>query len=136
LIDRTEHAEVIEANKQRIELNKELYRKRQAIVEHLFGIIKSHPIAIGWDFYYIMTKKSIKHASADFGLIFTAFNLRRIFNLIDKNILKKYLRVLACFLSLVSKHFKSLYVFVIYFDSIPNLKISVSIIPSNRLCLN
>jgi len=111
-----------------------LYRKRQAIVEHPFGTIKRHPIAIGWNFYYIMTKKSIKHASADVGLIFTAFNLRRIFNLIDKNMLKKHLRVLACFLSLVSKHFKSLYVF--YFDTIPNLKISVSVVPSNRLYLD
>ena len=131
LIERTEHAELIEANKQRIELNKELYRKRQAIVEHPFGIIKRQ-----WDFYYIMTKKSIKHASADVGLIFTAFNLRRIFNLIDKNMLKEYLGVLFGFLSLVSKHFKSLYVFVFYFDTIPNLKISVSIVPSNRLYLN
>ena len=32
----------------------ELYQKRQAIVEHPFGIIKRQ-----WDFYYIMTKKSI-----------------------------------------------------------------------------
>lgn len=79
MIERTEHAELIEANKQRIELNRELYRKRQAIVEHPVGIIKRQ-----WDFYYIMTKKSIKHASADVGLIFTAFNLRRIFNLIDQ----------------------------------------------------
>lgn len=92
LIERTEHAEVMEANKARIELNKELYRKRQAIVEHPYGIIKRQ-----WGFYYIMTKKSIKHASADVGLIFTAFNLRRIFNLIDLNTLKKYLMMLVCF---------------------------------------
>jgi len=101
LIERTEHAEVIEANKQRIELNKEIYRKRQAIVEHPFGIIKRQ-----WDFYYIMTKKTIKHASADVGLIFTAFNLRRIFNIIDKNLLKEYLKVLALFLLLLKACFK------------------------------
>lgn len=80
LIERTEHADLIEANKQRIAQNKEIYRKRQAIVEHPFGIIKRQ-----WDFYYIMTKKTIHHASADVGLIFTAFNLRRIFNTIDLN---------------------------------------------------
>jgi hypothetical protein len=39
-----------------------------------------------------MTKKSIKHASADVGLIFTAYNLKRIFNLVDLNILKMYLK--------------------------------------------
>ncbi len=103
LIERTEHAELIEANKKRIELNKELYRRRQAIVEHPFGIIKRQ-----WDFYYIMTKKSIKHACADVGLIFTAFNLRRIFNIIDRHVLKKYLNVLALLLLLHKAYFKHL----------------------------
>ena len=42
-----------------------------------------------------MTKKTLKHDSADVGLIFTAYNLRRIFNLIDQNMLKQYLIVLA-----------------------------------------
>jgi hypothetical protein len=45
-----------------------------------------------------MTKKTIKHASADVGLIFSAYNLLRIFNLIDQNLLKQYLKVLPqCF---------------------------------------
>jgi len=83
--------------------NKDVYRKRQAIVEHPFGIIKRQ-----WDFYYIMTKKSMKRASADVGLIFTAFNLRRIFNLIGQNELKEFLKKLAfCFLILTS-HFNAL----------------------------
>lgn len=104
LIERTEHADLIEANKQRIAQNKELYRKRQAIVEHPFGIIKRQ-----WDFYYIMTKKTIRHASADVGLIFTAFNLRRIFNSIDLKVLKDYLSTLAAlFVRMISK-FKPLY---------------------------
>ncbi len=90
LIERSEHADLIYENKVRIEQNQALYRKRQAIVEHPYGIIKRQ-----WDFYYIMTKKSIKHASADVGLIFTAFNLRRIINIIDTNDLKKYLKMLT-----------------------------------------
>ena len=83
LIERSQHADLIYANKVRIEKNYETYRRRQAIVEHPYGVIKRQ-----WDFYYIMTKKSIKHASADVGLIFTAYNLKRIFNLIDLNMLK------------------------------------------------
>jgi ABC-type arginine transport system ATPase subunit len=67
--------------------NLQIYRKRQAIVEHPFGIIKRQ-----WDFYYIMTKKSIKRASADVGIIFTCYNLRRIFNILDKDVLKEYLK--------------------------------------------
>lgn len=90
LIERSEHADLIYQNKVRIENNYEVYRRRQAIVEHPYGVIKRQ-----WDFYYIMTKKTIKHASADVGLIFTAYNLRRIFNLIDKNVLKQYLKILS-----------------------------------------
>jgi len=42
-----------------------------------------------------MTKRTLKRATADVGLIFTAYNLRRIMNLIDPKTLKKYLRGLA-----------------------------------------
>lgn len=85
LIERPKHAELIERNKERIEQHKDLYRQRQAIVEHPFGTIKRQ-----WDFYYIMTKKTVKHAEADVGLIFTAYNLRRLMNLIDFELLKKH----------------------------------------------
>jgi hypothetical protein len=50
-----------------------------------------------WDFYYIMTKRSIKHASSDVGMIFTAYNLRRIFNILDKKQLKAYLKALGLY---------------------------------------
>lgn len=42
-----------------------------------------------------MTKKSKKHASADVGMMFTAYNLRRIINIVDKNVLKKFFEELA-----------------------------------------
>jgi hypothetical protein len=35
-----------------------------------------------------MTKKTIKRASADVGLMFTAYNLRRILNIIGKEVLR------------------------------------------------
>jgi hypothetical protein len=50
-----------------------------------------------------MTKKSMKHASADVGLIFTCYNLRRIFNLLGQIELKEFLKKLAFhFLELTS----------------------------------
>lgn len=101
LIERSEHADLIDANKVRINKNPELYRKRQAIVEHPYGIIKRQ-----WDFYYIMTKKTIHHANADVGLIFTAFNLRRIINIIDQKVLKEYLKAFALFFALLTTSFK------------------------------
>ena len=103
LLERSQHADLIYQNKVRIENNYEVYRKRQAIVEHPYGVIKRQ-----WDFYYIMTKKTIKHASADVGLIFTAYNLRRIFNLIDTNVLKQYLKVLVLYFSTIKSFFKAL----------------------------
>ena len=100
LIERSEHMDLIDANKRRIQDKKELYRRRQSIVEHPFGIIKRQ-----WGFYYIMTKKTIKHAGADVGLIFTAFNLRRIFNIINpkdfktrlKELITTFCAIFCCF---------------------------------------
>lgn len=90
VIERSEHAPYIEQNKLNIEANPTTYKKRQAIVEHPYGILKRQ-----WGFYYIMTKKSKKHASADVGMMFTAYNLRRIMNIVDKNVLKKFFEELA-----------------------------------------
>lgn len=103
LIERSEHMTLIEANKKRIAENLDLYRKRQAIVEHPYGVIKRQ-----WDFYYIMTKKTIQHATADVGIIFTAYNLRRIFNSIDKNELKAYLKGLVLYFWQYMAQFKAI----------------------------
>lgn len=86
-LERSEYAPFIEQNKRNIEANPKLYKKRQAMVEHPFGIIKRQ-----WGFYYIMTKKTIKRASADVGMMFTAFNLRRLINIIGQNEFKKFLK--------------------------------------------
>lgn len=104
VIERTEFAPYIEKNKLRMEQAGDLYRKRQAIVEHPFGIIKRQ-----WDFYYIMTKQGILRASADVGLIFTAFNLRRIFNLLDPNRLNKFLKELGFYFWVLKSYFKAFY---------------------------
>lgn len=118
LIERSQHADLIELNKIRIEQNYQTYRRRQAIVEHPYGTIKRQ-----WDFYYIMTKKTIKHASADVGLIFTAYNLKRIFNLIDQNRLKKYLKELVLLFYPLKSIFKAVYaLFIFHHNSIPFFK--------------
>jgi transposase len=90
LIVRTEFAEYVEQNKLNIEADPATYKKRQSIVEHPYGTIKRQ-----WGYYYVITKKGIKRASADVGLMFIAYNLRRLMNIIDKNLLRKYLQELA-----------------------------------------
>ena len=93
-VQRSEYQEYINRNKERIENNKDYYRKRQAIVEHPYGTIKRQ-----WGFSYISTKKGKQRASADVGFMFIAYNLRRIMNIVGKNALKKYLEVLILLVS-------------------------------------
>lgn len=83
IIQRNEHAHLIEQNKARIEANPKIYKRRQAIVEHPFGTIKRQ-----WGFDHIMIKKSIKHAAADVGLIFIAYNLKRLMAILSPEQIK------------------------------------------------
>jgi hypothetical protein len=73
-------------------------------VDHPYEVIKRQ-----WHIYYMMTKKTIKHASADVGLLFRAYNLKRIFNLIGKNDLKQYLKSIALFLEPIKGLFEAFY---------------------------
>src|SRR5690554_7760886 len=58
VIERLVYAHLLEKNKQRMKEHYEIYRQRQAIVEHPFGTIKRQ-----WGFDHIMTKKTIQRAS-------------------------------------------------------------------------
>lgn len=70
-IERSEYEDVIEANRERVRLNKEFYRKRQQIVEHPFGTIKRQ-----WGYHYTLMKTKEK-VEAEMSLIFSCYNLRR-----------------------------------------------------------
>ena len=77
LIERNTLTPVYERNRKNLNQNPELYKRRQAIVEHPFGTIKRQ-----WGFDHVLTKKGRHRASADVGLIFTAYNLRRLINIV------------------------------------------------------
>lgn len=70
-IERSQYEEAVDANRTRVEQNKNLYRRRQAIVEHPFGTIKR-----GWGYTYTLLKR-IRKVTGEFSLIFTVYNLRR-----------------------------------------------------------
>ena len=108
VIERLVYAHLLEKNKQRMKEHYEIYRQRQAIVEHPFGTIKRQ-----WGFDHIMTKKTIKRASADIGLVFVAYNLRRIFNILSPEVLKKYLSVLDFYFCTFQRHLKLIYRIII-----------------------
>lgn len=97
IIERNVHTPYFERNARNIEANTELYHQRQSIVEHPYGTIKRQ-----WSFCHVLTKQGIHRASADVGLMFIAYNLRRIFNIIEKNVLMQYLAVLALLFSWIS----------------------------------
>ena len=78
--------ELIELNKQRAEQYQSYYTGQQAIAGHPYGTIKRQ-----WGFNYIITKKSIERASADVGFMMTAYNLKRIINIIGKKQLREWL---------------------------------------------
>ena len=90
LIERSMYADAIEINRLNIETAPLIYKKRQSIVEHPYGTIKRQ-----WGFDHIITKKGMKRAGADIGLIFVAYNLRRLMNIIDKNSFTTFLQELV-----------------------------------------
>ena len=92
-VRRSEFAQAIENNKNRVTQNEKLYKRRQAIVEHPFGTIKRQ-----WGFNYIITKKYINRAEADFGMVITAYNMKRLIKLVGIKELAKYLEAFLSYL--------------------------------------
>jgi transposase len=97
IIESHEFAGALERNKKAIKERPEIYKQRQALVEHPFGTMKRQ-----WGFDHIMTKKSMKHASADVGFIFLAYNLKRILNIIG---IEELLALLRHFIDDISSIF-------------------------------
>jgi transposase len=97
IIERNIFTPNYEQNARNIETHRHLYKQRQSIIEHTYGTIKRQ-----WGFCHILTKKGMKRASADVGLMFIAYNLRRIFNIVGKNVLLNCLGMLALLFSWIS----------------------------------
>jgi hypothetical protein len=86
-----------------MEEDPELYRRRQAIVEHPFGTIKRQ-----WGFDHILSKKGKKRASADVGFIFIAYNLKRILSLMGKKGFREVHGQLVISLSVLIQVYKAI----------------------------
>jgi hypothetical protein len=89
ILSRTTFAEYYEVNRKAYMEKEHLYKRRQTIVEHPYGTIKRQ-----WGFSYILKKKGTSRASSDVGFMFIAYNLRRIGNILSRDRLKEYLRIL------------------------------------------
>jgi len=96
-IERHEFERYVEENKERVRNNKELYRKRQEIVEHPFGTIKRQ-----WGFDHTLLR-TIKKVEGEFALIFTCYNLRRSISIIGvKEMIKALKKAFIEFYTLTS----------------------------------
>jgi transposase len=84
LIERSQFQKSVDMNNQRVHMNMDKYKKRQCINEHVFGIIKRQ-----WGFDHTLMK-GLKKVDAETGMIFTAYNFRRIINILGiKNFIRK-----------------------------------------------
>jgi hypothetical protein len=134
ILQRSEFTKYIEQNKITVAKYPETYKKRQALVEHPFGTMKrSRLIREGFD--YILTKKGIEAASADFGFIAIAYNLKRLLNIKgqSKN-LRTLIRSLKTLLIPVKKARKSI-LRLFSPKYIQNLKINFFLQSKTEICI-
>ncbi len=75
-IERSEFADAVDANGKRYRENKELYRKRQEINEHIFGTIKRK-----WGYNHTNMKGLLK-VNGEMALIMTVYNIKRCINIL------------------------------------------------------
>lgn len=85
-IDRYHTDQAVKRNEEFLKDNKELYKKRQAIVEHPFGTMKR-----GWGYTHTMMK-TIPKVQTEFSIIMLCYNLRRAMSILGINGLKEALK--------------------------------------------
>lgn len=75
-IERSEYAESVEKNATNYKKNKELYRKRQEINEHIFGTIKRQ-----WGFNHT-NLRGLEKVNGEMALVMVVYNIRRSLNIL------------------------------------------------------
>jgi transposase len=97
-IDRSEYAEALQANTQRVEQNPDYYRQRQQIIEHIFGTLKRQR-----GFTHVLVKGKA-HVLGEVGLMFIGYNLSRCVTILGaKNLIKALRDKCLRFLSLIKE---------------------------------
>jgi hypothetical protein len=94
-IERTEYAQYIKRNNDRVNANPDYYRNRQQIIEHQFGTIKRHR-----HFDYTLLRGKAK-VLAEVYLAFTTYNLRRTMSIFGFSELME--RIISAFYRFTSK---------------------------------
>jgi radical SAM protein with 4Fe4S-binding SPASM domain len=96
-IERLENQDAVDNNKKRLATieGKALYKRRQAIVEHPFGVIKRQ-----WDCSYTLVR-GLEKVNGEFAIVFTCYNLRRAVSILTAKTLLDKLKAMPkpCFTS-------------------------------------
>ena len=85
-IDRSEYAEIIEANNQRVTQKPDYYRQRQQVTEHMFGTLKRQR-----GFTHTLVRKK-DNVLGEVGLMFIGYNLSRCISILGAERLIKMLK--------------------------------------------
>lgn len=99
IIERTEYAEYVNRNNERVNNNPEYYRQRQQIIEHQFGTLKRHR-----HFDYTLLKGKVK-VLGEVYLAFTGYNLGRSMSILGFPEIMR--RIKAVYSRFISKSFYS-----------------------------
>ena len=75
-IERSEYAAAVEANLKNLQENTDLYKRRQMIIEHIFGTLKRK-----WGFGFT-DLRGLQKVNGEFALIMTVYNLKRTITLL------------------------------------------------------
>ncbi|MCF1753385.1 IS1182 family transposase [Mariniradius sediminis] len=75
-IERSEYADAVEANLKLLEQNRELYKRRQMMNEHIFGTIKRK-----WGYNYT-DLRGLEKVNGEMALVMTVYNLKRTINIL------------------------------------------------------
>ena len=75
-IDSSQYAEAVEKNGLHYKANKDLYRKRQEINEHIFGTIKRQ-----WGYNHT-NLRGLEKVNGEMALIMTVYNMKRAINIL------------------------------------------------------
>lgn len=101
IVERSEFDDYIEDNRNRTQLNKHTYGRRQEIIEHPFGTIKRQ-----WGYDYTLLKGMPK-VQGEWALIFLVYNLKRVMTIWGQEELKKRLgEALTSFIDRLEAYFK------------------------------
>ena len=85
-IERSQYAEAVERNAKAYQTNKDLYRKRQEINEHIFGTIKRQ-----WNMHYT-NLRTLRKVDGEMAFVMMIYNMKRSLNIVGMDGLKEFLK--------------------------------------------